>query len=91
MILNIFLFSFSKFAAKTLTCVCNICPDDVEQCETRPGGSCFSSVRGTLNSTTNEYDVEYEYGCMAPEQSGGLLQVDYIMIKFLIFFQILKL
>lgn len=67
-----------SFTAKTLTCYCNVCPDeslDSEKCETKPGGSCFASVRGVYNSTTNEYDVEYEYGCMPPEQSGGLLQV----------------
>lgn len=55
-----------------------MCPDeslDSEKCETKAGGSCFASVRGVYNSTTNEYDVEYEYGCMPPEQNGGLLQV----------------
>lgn len=55
-----------------------MCPEESpnsEQCKTKPGGSCFSSVRGTFNSSTNDYDVEYDYGCMAPEQSGGLLQV----------------
>lgn len=70
---------FVLISAKSLTCYCNICPEeaiDNEKCETRPGGSCFASVRGIYNSTTNEYDVEYEYGCMPPEQSGGLLQVN---------------
>lgn len=70
---------FVLITAKSLTCYCNICPEeaiDNEKCETRPGGSCFASVRGIYNSTTNEYDVEYEYGCMPPEQSGGLLQVN---------------
>lgn len=48
---------------------------EVGQCETRPGGSCYSSVMEVYNESTNEYEEERTFGCMAPEQSGGLLQV----------------
>lgn len=47
-------------------------------CETRPGGSCFSSVEEVLNESTDEWEAERTYGCMPPEQSGGLLQVIFM-------------
>lgn len=81
-----FSFSSSPFAAKSLTCYCNIyCPDDSDKCETKPGGYCFASVRGTYNSTFNGYDTERDYGCMPPEQHGGLLQVSFTNIKKVFF------
>lgn len=44
-----------------------------------------ASVRGTYNSTFNGYDTERDYGCMPPEQHGGLLQVSFTNIKIFFF------
>lgn len=52
-------------------------------CETRPGGSCFSSVEEVLDESTNEFEPERTYGCMGPEQSGGLLQVKKKQLLFM--------
>lgn len=74
--INLIIFSFFYLlTAKSLTCSCTICPDDNDKCETKPGGYCYASVRGVYNSTIQDDDMEYDYGCMPPEQNGGLLQV----------------
>lgn len=38
-------------------------------------GLCYSSVHNVKNFETNNYELEYEYGCSPPEQSGGFFQV----------------
>lgn len=69
---------FVFITGRILTCYCEgDCPDglDFGKCETRPGGSCYSSVIEVYNESTGEYEAERTFGCMAPEQNGGLLQV----------------
>lgn len=75
---DVFFLFFSLVTAKVLKCYCDDCPENATEegkCETRPGGSCFSSVKAVHNVSTGLYEEERSYGCMAPEQSGGLLQV----------------
>ncbi|XP_044572452.1 bone morphogenetic protein receptor type-1B isoform X3 [Drosophila ananassae] len=65
-----------SFVARSLTCYCDgSCPGNVSNgtCETRPGGSCFSAVQSFYDETTNTYEEERTYGCMPPEDNGGLL------------------
>lgn len=64
------------------TCHCNICPNDIDHCQTRKGGLCFSSVRSVYNSDTAVLELEYDYGCTPPERQGGLLQVLTISFHF---------
>ncbi|XP_039948987.1 bone morphogenetic protein receptor type-1B isoform X1 [Bactrocera tryoni] len=62
--------------ARTLSCYCDgSCPDNVINgtCETRPGGSCFSAVEEVYDEITGTYEEERTYGCMPPEENGGLL------------------
>lgn len=64
--------------ARTLTCYCdNSCPNNESNgtCETRPGGSCFSAVQEVYDEATGTYEEERTYGCMPPEENGGLLMV----------------
>lgn len=49
-------------------------------CETRPGGSCFSSVEEVMDSLNGYMVLERTYGCMPPEESGGFLQVHFYKI-----------
>lgn len=68
------------FTGRVLTCYCEgQCPENAVEgeCETRPGGSCFSSVGEVFDDTTGTYEVERTFGCMPPEHSGGLLQVKF--------------
>lgn len=65
------------FTGRVLTCYCEgQCPDNTfnGECETRPGGYCFTSVDRVYDENGKE-EMEYTYGCMPPEHSGGLLQV----------------
>ncbi|XP_055920083.1 bone morphogenetic protein receptor type-1B isoform X2 [Eupeodes corollae] len=78
--MRLFLLKINKFLLKveprTLTCYCDgSCPDNVVNgtCETRPGGSCFSSVEEVYDDMTGTYEEERTYGCMPPEEYGGLL------------------
>lgn len=67
-----------SFTARILTCYCdNSCPNNESNgtCETRPGGSCFSAVEEVYDETTGTYEEERTYGCMPPEENGGLLMV----------------
>ncbi|CAD7079997.1 unnamed protein product [Hermetia illucens] len=61
---------------RVLTCYCDgHCPGNSPNstCQTRPGGSCFSAVEAEYEEETGMY-VEYRtFGCMAPEENGGLL------------------
>ncbi|KAJ6646190.1 Bone morphogenetic protein receptor type-1B [Pseudolycoriella hygida] len=62
---------------RTLFCYCDgHCPDNLSNgtCETKPGGSCFSAVEEVLNEINGEYESERTYGCMPPEEHGGLMQ-----------------
>lgn len=63
---------------KTLKCYCEgHCPDNQLNgtCEPRPGGSCFASVE-EVTDDDGKIELDLTYGCMPPEESGGLLQVD---------------
>lgn len=65
-------------AARSLICYCDgSCPDNASNgtCETRPGGSCFSAVEEVYDEGTGTYEEERTYGCMPPEENGGLLMV----------------
>ncbi|XP_055714034.1 bone morphogenetic protein receptor type-1B isoform X2 [Phlebotomus papatasi] len=65
-----------KAHAKALQCYCEgHCPDLKSNgtCEARPGGSCFSVVK-SYRDENHELVSEFAFGCMSPEQSGGLLQ-----------------
>lgn len=42
-------------------------------CETRPGGFCYSSVEEVNDESSDDNGPNRAYGCMPPEQSGGLL------------------
>lgn len=66
------------FTAKVLTCHCDgVCPENGlnNTCQTRPGGTCFSSVEELQDEATGELEPERIYGCMSPEDNGGLFQV----------------
>lgn len=63
-------------SARTLTCYCDgSCPDNAVNgtCETRPGGSCFSLVEEVYDESTGAVEEERTYGCLPPEENGGLL------------------
>lgn len=62
--------------ARTLSCYCDgSCPDNIINgtCDTRLGGSCFSAVEEVYDEITGVFEEERTYGCMPPEESGGLL------------------
>lgn len=70
---------FFLFSGKSLICYCDgVCPDNSvnNTCTTRPGGTCFSSVEEIFDESTGELEPERIYGCMSPEDNGGLFQVD---------------
>ncbi|XP_055684863.1 bone morphogenetic protein receptor type-1B isoform X1 [Lutzomyia longipalpis] len=77
----VFIFILALFwqlfvASKALQCYCEgHCPDlrSNGTCEARPGGSCFSVVK-SYRDENHELVSEFTFGCMSPEQSGGLLQ-----------------
>lgn len=63
--------------AKILKCYCEgQCPDGVYNgtCITKPGGLCFSSVTRE-EADDGDYEDFKSYGCMAPHDHGGFLQV----------------
>ncbi|EDW57262.1 bone morphogenetic protein receptor type-1B [Drosophila virilis] len=62
--------------ARSMICYCDgSCPNNVSNgtCETRPGGSCFSAVEEVYDEITGTYEEERTFGCMPPEENGGLL------------------
>ncbi|XP_037957772.1 bone morphogenetic protein receptor type-1B isoform X2 [Teleopsis dalmanni] len=72
--------------ARTLSCYCEgSCPDNAMNgtCETRPGGSCFSTVEGYYDELTGTYEVDRTYGCMPPEDNGGLLMCKVAVVPHL--------
>lgn len=65
-----------KAHARSLSCYCDgSCPNDMVNgtCETRPGGSCFSAVEEVWDEETQRHEEERTYGCLPPEENGGLL------------------
>lgn len=60
-----------------LTCYCDgSCPGNTQNgtCEVRPGGQCFSAVEEVYDDF-GQIEAEYSFGCLSPDQAGGLLQV----------------
>jgi len=63
--------------SKVLKCYCDgHCPGTTQNgtCETRVGGSCFSSVTLEYDEDTGLEEEVYSYGCMSPDFEGGLFQ-----------------
>lgn len=82
---NYMIFFYFVIPARTLQCFCEgHCPDNSQSgtCETRPGGTCFASVEEVKDEITGQPELEYSFGCMAPEQGGGLLQVIFKRIFY---------
>lgn len=76
----IFYFKFYKFDFYFvgLACYCDgSCPGNTQNgtCEARPGGQCFSAVEEVIDDITGQVEPEYSFGCLSPDQAGGLLQV----------------
>lgn len=70
-----------------LTCYCDgSCPGNTQNgtCEVRPGGQCFSAVEEVIDDISGQIEPEYSFGCLSPDQAGGLLQVKFIKIANLI-------
>lgn len=69
---------FLLFFLKGLTCYCDgSCPGNTQNgtCEVRAGGQCFSAVEEVSDEITGLIEPEYSFGCLSPDQAGGLLQV----------------
>ncbi|TDG48946.1 hypothetical protein AWZ03_004630 [Drosophila navojoa] len=69
-----------------MICYCDgSCPNNVSNgtCETRPGGSCFSAVEEVYDETTGTYEEERTFGCMPPEDNGGLLMCKVSVMPYL--------
>lgn len=63
---------------KALTCYCDgSCPGNTQNgtCEVRYGGQCFSAVEEVIDDISGQIEPEYSFGCLSPDQAGGLLQV----------------
>lgn len=63
-----------KAHGRTLSCYCEgSCPNNAPNgtCETRLGGSCYSSVEEEYDDLTDTYGEYRTYGCLAPDESGG--------------------
>ncbi|XP_023171489.1 bone morphogenetic protein receptor type-1B [Drosophila hydei] len=72
--------------ARSMICYCDgSCPNNVSNgtCETRPGGSCFSAVEEVYDETTGTYEEERTFGCMPPEDNGGLLMCKVSVMPYL--------
>ncbi|CRL00751.1 CLUMA_CG014007, isoform A [Clunio marinus] len=66
-----------KKKAYGLTCFCDgACPGNMQNgtCEVRGGGQCFSAVEEVNDEITGLIEPEYSFGCLSPDQAGGLLQ-----------------
>ncbi|XP_055376659.1 bone morphogenetic protein receptor type-1B isoform X2 [Condylostylus longicornis] len=61
---------------RVLTCYCDgSCPSHTnDTCETKPGGFCFSSVDEFYDEYNGRYEEERTFGCISPDESGGLFQ-----------------
>lgn len=73
-----------NFQFIALVCYCDgSCPGNLQNgtCEVRAGGQCFSAVEEVYDDTIGQVEPEYSFGCLSPDQAGGLLQV----FKFRIF------
>lgn len=77
-----------------MTCYCDgSCPSNTQNgtCEVRSGGQCFSAVEEVVDDINGQIEPEYSFGCLSPDQAGGLLQVSLIafcqcLIKRYLFF-----
>ncbi|XP_017867919.1 PREDICTED: bone morphogenetic protein receptor type-1B [Drosophila arizonae] len=72
--------------ARSMICYCDgSCPNNASNgtCETRPGGSCFSAVEEVYDETTGTYEEERTFGCMPPEDNGGLLMCKVSVMPYL--------
>lgn len=60
-----------------LVCYCDgSCPGNLQNgtCEVRAGGQCFSAVEEVFDDISGQIEPEYSFGCLSPDQAGGLLQ-----------------